>query len=180
MKKPIITAVLAFLLLPFVVMAASGSLVELKTYSLDTLDNVLTKLSVVELDEQISSDGKASLKINAKEPVMVNLFKSGDIDVENAKLIYQAKVKTQGFKGKAYLEMWCYLEKDGKLSRYFSRDLNTPITGDTEGWQLEETPFFLKEGQNPVDVELNIVIQGTGTVWVDDVKLLKAPLPDIK
>lgn len=180
MKKPIITILLTFLAFPLIVMAASDNLVEIKAYSLDTLDNILTKLSVVELDEEISSDGKASLKINVKEPVMINLFKSGDIDVEDAKLVYQAKIKTQEFKGKVYLEMWCYFEKDGQLSRYFSRDLNTPITGDTEGWQLEQTPFFLKKDQNPVDVELNVVIQGTGTVWVDDVKLMRAPLPNIE
>jgi hypothetical protein len=39
-----------------------------------------------------------------------------------------------------------------------------------------ETPFFLKRGEKPDNVKLNVVINGTGTVWIDDVKLLKGPL----
>jgi hypothetical protein len=39
-----------------------------------------------------------------------------------------------------------------------------------------QIPFFLKKGEKPDYVKLNIVINGTGTVWIDDVRLLKAPL----
>ena len=58
---------------------------------------------------------------------------------------------------------------------YFSRDLGSPLTG-TVDWSAEETPFFLKKGENPDNIKLNLVVEGKGTVWIDDIRLLRAPL----
>lgn len=33
------------------------------------------------------------------------------------------------------------------------------------------------EGENPSNVKLNVVMTGKGTAWIDDVRLLRAPLP---
>jgi hypothetical protein len=41
---------------------------------------------------------------------------------------------------------------------------------------LEEKWGFLKKGQNPDNVKLNLVIDGKGIAWIDDIWLLKAPL----
>lgn len=38
-------------------------------------------------------------------------------------------------------------------------------------------PFFLQKGENPDNVKLNLVIEGKGTVWIDDIHLYKGPLP---
>jgi hypothetical protein len=46
----------------------------------------------------------------------------------------------------------------------------------TNGWTSVETPFFLKKGEKPDNVKLNVVVDGTGTVWIDDIKLMKGPL----
>jgi len=51
----------------------------------------------------------------------------------------------------------------------------SPITGTTE-WSSETTPFFLQKGENPDNVKLNMVVNGTGTVWVDDIKVAKGPI----
>jgi len=40
-----------------------------------------------------------------------------------------------------------------------------------------ETPFFLKKGEQPDLIKLNVVVKGGGKVWVKDVELIKAPLP---
>jgi len=34
----------------------------------------------------------------------------------------------------------------------------------------------LKKGQKPELVKLNLVITGKGTVWIDDIKLIRGPL----
>lgn len=128
--------------------------------------------SGVSLDKTVSSDGKGSLKIVAREPTVVRLYETGDIDVENGRLIYRAKVRTENVKGKVYLEMWCRFPGKGE---YFSRGLNNALTGTTE-WTTIETPFFLKAGENPDKVKINLVIAGMGTAWIDDIKLLKEPL----
>jgi hypothetical protein len=144
---------------------------EVKQYALDSLDGIIT-LSGVMIDKEISSDGNGSLRITANEPAVVRLFETGDIDVENARLVYQAKVRTEGMDGKVYLEMWCHFPGKGE---FFSRGLASPLTGTTN-WTTEETPFFLKKGENPDNVKLNLVIEGKGTAWIDDIRLLKGPL----
>jgi hypothetical protein len=96
-----------------------------------------------------------------------------DIDIENARLIYQARLRTENVKGQVYLEMWCHFPGIGE---FFSRGLQTPLTGTTD-WITEETQFFLKKGEKPDYVKLNLVIKGKGTAWwIDDIRLLKGPL----
>ena len=68
--------------------------------------------------------------------------------------------------------MWCWFKNEGE---YFSKDLQTPVRGNTD-WSTEETLFILPEGKKPDRVRLNIVVEGSGTVWVDDIQLLKGPL----
>jgi hypothetical protein len=43
----------------------------------------------------------------------------------------------------------------------------------TTNWTRLEIPFFLKAGENPDNVKLNLVCEGTGTAWVDDIRLVK-------
>jgi hypothetical protein len=46
----------------------------------------------------------------------------------------------------------------------------------TNNWSTIETPFFLKKGEKPDNVKLNLVVNGKGTAWIDDIVLLKGPL----
>jgi len=147
------------------------STVELKHYALDNVAGVLAR-SMVELDDMVTYDGGGSFKIRTDDSIVITLFETGDIDIEKARLIYQAMVRTENLDGKVYLEMWCCFDNKGE---YFSRDLKTPLSGTVE-WASEETPFFLQKGQNPDNVKLNLVITGPGTIWIDDIRLLKAPL----
>ena len=134
------------------------------------LSHVLTKTGV-EFDPGTTSDGSGSIKITATDSATVRLYEVGDIDVENARLVYRARIRTDGVQGQVYLEMWCRFPGQGE---FFSRALHAALTGST-GWTSQETPFLLERGQNPDHVALNIVITGRGTVWVDDIALVKAP-----
>jgi len=149
----------------------SQQVTEIKKFPIENMEGVITQ-SGVQFDKEISSDGNGSLRITATEPTVVRLFESGDIDVEDARLVYQAKVRTEGVEGQVYLEMWCHFPGKGE---FFSRGLQTPLTGTTN-WTAEETPFFLKKGENPDNVKLNLVINGKGIAWIDDIRLLKGPL----
>ncbi|MCK4357541.1 MAG: hypothetical protein KAW92_02120 [Candidatus Cloacimonetes bacterium] len=142
---------------------------ELRHYSINSLEGLITQKDL-ELDEWVSSDGIASLKISVTRPTRVRLFETGDIDVENACLIYEAKLRTKDFVGQVYLEMLCNFPGKGE---FFSRALESSIREDTE-WTSQETPFYLKKGENPDNVKLNLVINGKGTVWIDDIRLIKA------
>jgi hypothetical protein len=151
--------------------AAAPSTTEIRRFALDSLKGLITQ-SGVELDKDDSSDGHGSLRINSGAASTVRLFEVANPGIENARLIYQARIKTRELQGKAYLEMWCRFPGKGE---FFSRALNQTYSGSNE-WSLTETPFFLQEGQEPDLVRLNVVVEGTGTVWIDEIRLLKAPL----
>ena len=59
---------------------------------------------------------------------------------------------------------------------YFSRAEAFPLTGSME-WVDQETQFKLLKGEKPTRIDLGLMIEGTGDVWVDDIRLLKTPLP---
>lgn len=145
--------------------------VELRRFALDNTEGLITQSGVV-VDKAISSDGNGSLRIDVTEPTTVRLFETGDVDIENARLIYQAKVRTENIEGQVYLEMWCHFPGKGE---FFSKGLMAPLTGTT-AWTTAETPFFLKKAENPDNVRLNLVIDGKGTAWIDDIRLLKGVL----
>ena len=143
----------------------------IKSFKIDSLEEVISK-DGVEFDKEVSSDGNGSLKITTDRPISVKLFQTGDIDIEDSILIYSAKIRTEDLKGQAYIEMWCSFPQNGL---YFSKALNSALSG-TNDWKIQETPFFLKEGENPDNVELNLVVKGKGTVWIDNIELFKRPM----
>ncbi len=150
---------------------AADSVEQLKHFPLDSLEGVITK-SDVQLDKDISSDGKGSLKLTASSPTTFRLLEVHDLHVDNARLLYQARLRTKDIEGKAYLEMWVHVSGKGE---FFSRGLQAPLSGTTE-WSTQEIPFFLKDKQTADYVKLNLVIDGKGTAWIDDIHLVKAPL----
>lgn len=133
--------------------------------SIDTLDAVGT---VVAVDREVAGrEGDAAIRITTDWPTMINLGTVDDVDIEAATLVYRASVRCAGLRGGAFLEMWVHLPDGGQ---YFSRGLEDTCHGDME-WTTLSAPFVLLAGQNPDRVTLNIAIDGTGTVWVDDLQL---------
>ncbi|VBB43132.1 conserved exported hypothetical protein [uncultured Desulfatiglans sp.] len=169
-----ILCVIAAMLFAGCVHGCSGSsdeAIELKHFPVDHLEGVISQDGVC-LDTDRSSDGKGSIRIDAGGRRSVRLYETGDVDVENARVVYQAKLSTEALEGKTYLEMWCHFPDGGE---YFSKGLQSALSG-TNGWVTVETPFMLQSGQNPDNIRLNLVIEGAGTVWVDDIHLYGAPL----
>ncbi len=144
---------------------------EVARFPIDDMNGVLTTTDV-ELDQSTMADGNASLKIVSTEPRTVRLFEVQNPRIDDARLVYRAKLRTADVSGRVYLEMLCHFPGMGE---FFSRGLEHPLSGSTE-WSTEETLFFLQPGERPDRVSLNLVIEGSGTAWIDDVELLKAPL----
>ncbi len=102
----------------------------------------------------------------------VRLFELEEPGLEHCLLTYRARLRAEGLRGRAYLEMWCRLPGRGE---FFSRGFHQALTGTT-GWTSCEVPFWLKKGQRPDLIKLNVVIEGAGRVQIADVELLSAPL----
>jgi hypothetical protein len=140
---------------------------ELKKLSLDDASSIgLT----IQTDASVKTEGKASVKITTAWPTIVCLGEVTGLAVEDAKLVFKAKVKT-ALEGDAFLEMWAHVGG----GQYFSKGMNDPAKGKSD-WKTIQTPFMFQKGQKPDKVTLNIVINGKGTVWVDDIVLSKEPL----
>jgi hypothetical protein len=137
--------------------------------SLDSIDSILSKTGTMG-DASTSHDGKGSIRIESNAPTTIRLAEIHPEGVENATLIYRGHLRTESLAGQAYLEMWCGIPGKGE---FFSKALHAPVSGTTE-WVTQETPFFLEKGQRAQTVKLNLVVAGTGKVWVDDVTLALA------
>ena len=112
-------------------------------------------------------------RIEAKEGRTVRLFEIANPGLEECMVVYEASLKTQKVRGKAYLEMWCRFPDKGE---FFSKDIVNP-TGGTTDWVSCQTVFWLKKGERPDLIKLNVVIEGAGTLWIKDIKVRKERLP---
>ena len=112
---------------------------ELKKLSLDSATTLGTTIAT---DTKIKSEGNASIRISTSWPTTICLGEVPGLDVENARLVYEARVKSKSLEGQAFLEMWCHVGG----GPYFSRGFNSVVTG-TSDWKTLETPFFLQPGQ---------------------------------
>ncbi|MBI5589285.1 MAG: hypothetical protein HY881_02260 [Deltaproteobacteria bacterium] len=140
---------------------------ELKKLSLDDASSIgLT----IQNDAGIKTEGKASIRITTIWPTTICLGEVTGLDIEDARLVFKAKVKTE-LEGEAFLEMW--VQVGG--GQYFSKGLNDPAKGKSD-WKTIQTPFMFQKGQKPDKATLNIVINGKGTVWIDDIILSKEAL----
>jgi len=106
---------------------------------------------------------------NCASPQTIQLFEVPNPGVEDCTVLYRAELKTEGLKGRAYLEMWCRLPGRGE---FFSKGLDQVVTG-TAGWTTCEIPFHLKQGEKPDLLRLNVVVEGTGRVRIRNVAVRK-------
>ena len=158
-------AVLGGLLFAWTVTAADS---HAKT---QTLKKFSTTDATISRDVTVTEDN--AWRARCEKGQVIRLFEVPDPEVENCMIIYRAKIKTEGLSEPAYLEMWCRFSGRGE---FFSRGLDNAVTGSND-WATYETPFFLKKGEKPDLIKLNVVLKGSGKIWVKDVELLKGPLP---
>jgi hypothetical protein len=174
MSRKIVFAVIGAVVVFFLAGCGQESLrqtTELASFPLNDMSGIISR-SDVQIDKEVSSDGKGSLRVTSDGFRVVRLFETGDLDIENCRLFYQAKVRTEDFDGQVFLGMECHFADKGDS---LALDVNNPLTGTTQ-WSSEEVVFYLKEGENPDNIRLHLIANGKGTAWIDDVKLLKAQL----
>lgn len=120
--------------------------------------------------DAVKVDGDA-FRLRIAEGASVRLFEIGDLEVENCLLIYRVRMKTERLAGRAFLEMWCRFPGRGE---FFSKGFDHAVKGDND-WSSYEIPFYLKKGQRPDLIKLNVAVEGSGDLWLKDIELLSAP-----
>ena len=126
------------------------------------------------IDTAVTTDTVGSARLDATEPIAVTLLELTDLDAQNATLTFEARLRSQDLEGLAHLEMEVYLPEQEAPIR--TPGLGRMVSGSTE-WGVATTSFYFQPTQQPVAVRLNLVVDGAGTVWVDEVRLLRTPLP---
>ena len=120
--------------------------------------------------EAAKAGEQPAIKVTVQWPTIISLGEVTGLNIDDAKLIYTAKVKTDLEAGTAFLEMW--VDVNGR--QYFSRGMNDAVGKKTD-WKTIGTPFILQKGQKATKATLNLIINGHGTVWVNDAVLAKEP-----
>ena len=141
-----------------IVLAASQSATaqDLKKLSLDDSSSIGLKLRT---DSAVKVEGAASLRIETLWPTSVCLGEIAGVDVEAARLLFRARVRTD-LEGDAFLEMWVQVAGGGQ---YFSRGMNDAVRGKSD-WKSIQTPFTFAKGQKPDKVTLVITIDGNRVI----------------
>jgi hypothetical protein len=91
---------------------------------------------------------------------------------EQCLLTWRFRIKTEALKSTVYPELWCRVPGIGES---FSRGLHQKVSG-TNDWVSLEIPFYLKAGQSPDLLKLNLVFEGAGAVRLKDIEILATPL----
>ena len=146
---------------------------ELAAYPLDSLEEILDSDEDLAIDHEIHTDGRASLRVTAARPRVVRLFALENPGVDDCLLVWRARLRCEALRRRVFLETWVRLPG---TDEYFGRGLESAI-GRTTDWREAQAIFRLEKGQVPDRVRLNLVIEGEGKVWIDDVRLTVAPLP---
>jgi hypothetical protein len=107
---------------------------ELKKMSLDDAAILGT---TIQTDLKVKTEGRASVRITTRFPTTVCLGEVSGLDVENARLVYKAKVKSD-LNGVAYLEMWAHIGN----GQYFSKGMNDPIRARAKIISTFQAPGF--------------------------------------
>ncbi len=167
-----------FLFIIFAV-SASISLAEETVVEFPITDTaqIITQ-SGVEIDRSNETGGSGLLLIDAGEPMTVELFELDEQDFGSRRLTYRAQIRSQDLtatedsRGISYLEL---LAKFPDGEELVSRGPRVPVSG-TQDWTAAKAVLYLDKEGAPESVKLNLVVEGRGKVWIDDIKLEAIPL----
>ena len=124
-------------------------------------------------DPAVSQDGGGSLRVQADRGGRLRLYRLEDLGVVQGAVAFTGFLRSRGLNGRAVLEMWC---RPAEGDTAFVRGYGSAVTGDAD-WTPQEVRFSNPAlCRNPVSIELNVLIEGAGTVWIDDLRLWSVPV----
>ena len=149
----------------------------IKNYEVDKNDIIDSPLAL--FDAKTSYDGNGSILIhnngNIKKIHLYSIENSNDLsNSDNSYLIYSLYAKTKDFYGYAFLEIRCAIDD----KEFFSQGIYNKIT-DNIKWKRYKTDFIIKKNENLKKIELNLIINGKGKIWIDKIQLLKKELKQL-
>lgn len=114
------------------------------------------------------------LEVTSDQAATVHLFEVPVTGLEQCAIAWRFRISTTRLASRVYAEMWCRIPGMGE---FFSRALNQKLHGENDSVTVE-LPFYLKKGQRPDLLKLNIVFEGPGSVRLEEMEILATPLAD--
>jgi hypothetical protein len=113
-----------------------------------------------------------AIRIEAQASRSVRLAEVRTLDAKSVILTYRGHLRAERLTGKAYLEMSCNMPQKGVLVSHITSQ-TSELAGTTD-WVTQATRLSLGEQPGSLIVSLNVAIEGTGVVWVDNILLAQA------
>ena len=132
--------------------------------NLKSADAIINQESVTLIDD--------FLVVEMAQEGSVRLYEMHEPEVDNCILTYRAELKTEDALGRVFLTMWCRFPGRGE---FHSKGIHHALKG-VKDWASYETPYFLKPGQTPDLIKLNLESEGRCKVWFRNPELLFTPL----
>ncbi|MEZ5064913.1 MAG: hypothetical protein R3B81_09260 [bacterium] len=135
-------------------------------------DTVLVEHPALSFDRDTSSDGGGSARIVAAGPGSFPVCEVQNPVPTVARggfLAFRANLRSEGLDGRARLVAH-YPGRDGLTTE--SRFSRTEIRGDS-AWTSHEAPMFTLIGAAPDRITLGVEIEGQGTVWIDEIQIVR-------
>jgi len=138
-------------------------------------DSRLRDGQIVPSDEQTPFEQlKIESSVNERKSFVLLVVE--DPQVSTATYALVGRVRCEAVTGVGYLEMWSEFANG---NRYFSRTLSA--SGPSRGlqgscdWREIILPFFITDKAlgSPTRIEVNLVLPGTGTVWLGPLRLVQ-------
>ena len=114
------------------------------------------------------------LKVSAAEAGTLRLFEAPISGLDQCMITYRYRIKTEALRSSVYPEMWCRIPGMGE---FFSRGLHLKMRGSND-WPSIQIPFYLKRGQTPDLLKLNLVCEGPAEVRLKEIEVLATPLAE--
>ena len=146
----------------------SGAPQVLYQNKLESLDGLLTRDGVTLVTQ--AWQGRAGIRIEAHGPTSVRLAEVQTKGAEVVVLTYRGHVRAANLSGRAYLEMRCSIPGKEEL---IAGARDAAVVGTTE-WVTQVTRLSLGNQPSPQTVRLNVQIEGSGVVFVQNVLLAQA------
>jgi hypothetical protein len=146
-------------------LSAGGVAAQEPVMRIDWNERPPTSGEVIEGNVRVSGDG-------AGGTIPLITIKVPDLGREG--YVIRGRVRYTDVEGSGYLEMWNVFADGG---RYFTRTLGADgsmaVLAGTSDWRPFELPFFLQGAAPPSQLEINVVLPGSGSVEVGPLELVR-------
>lgn len=144
-------------------------------FKVNSLNRVISEHNLI-MDNEISYDGLGSIRVESEDSATAYLFIVRDIKLKRVNLKWEAYCKSEDLEGKAFMEIGVQIYSNSwrKYDTFIYR--GDEFISKTTNWKKLKVEFLSTENRMISTVQLNLIVKGRGTVWIDQVKLTATPI----